>query len=329
MPLTSQQIARADGQNAVWKRKLGGKWPSSVEFQAAGVSTDADLDAEAFLQQVAAYQEQHGLDADGVVGPKTAASIRGAAAWAPPAGADHLVINGKDVPVAGVPAVISFDEPDGLEFEPTSSGASLRESPVSIFCIHCKGAEGSALSTWSFLKSKGYGVHLSCERDGRIWQYADLATTATAHAGMVNGVSVGMEITNQQYPLVPNPHGRPEVSGPYAPRNPAGKNYGVPFERKVLGLLPPQIDSACRVIKVTCETLGIPKVIPGKDGKVYGGLLPQLRSVSNAKWKKLTGKVRFAGVIGHLNVTNGHGDPSPDIFHALLDHGFKLQDVGA
>lgn len=323
MAITQTQIERARGQNVVWQHKLATDWPSQTDLQSAGIT--ASIDTDDFIKQVFVYQESCGLDADGVIGPKTLASFRNQV-WVPPTGSDWLWVDGKRLSIADT-SIVTPDEPGGLDFKETDEGAWLRTGPVSLFVLHVKGAEGSALGTWSYLRSKGYGVHGSLERDGRLWAYCDFVKLATAHAGMVNGVSIGIEMTNQMYPLEPNPYKRPLVSGPFAVRNPASKQYGTSFERKVQGLTVAQLDQLVKIVPAVCDAVGIPKVIPGKDGKLWGGLLPELAPTSKAKWKKLTGRVLFSGVIGHFHVTNGHGDPSPDAFYALLDAGFKLQEI--
>lgn len=324
MPLTAEQLLSAQNQNNCWHTQLSakGKWPTPETFAAAQIF--AVFSKTSFAIQVAAYQEKNRLAVDGVVGPLTAGKLR-AKPWVCPKGQEYFLIDDKRISVPGV-KVIHPSDPDGLEFIPDGRSAWLRTTPIKLFLLHCKGAEGSASNTWAYLKSKHYGVHLSLERDGRVWQYCDLKNVATAHAGKVNNTSIGMEITNAVFPTSPNPFGRPVAREPYTVRNPNDISYGKEIQRRVLELLPAQIEAAVKVITVTCDTLGIPKEIPGHNQKIYTGLLPGFTPLPS-DWKKVRGKTTFEGVIGHLHCTNGHSDPTIDVFHSLLDSGFKLREI--
>lgn len=323
MAFSQAQIEQARGQNRVWRRKLGKDWPSQAMLDKAWL--EPNIDSDEFIRAVADYQSDQGLMVDGVIGPKTAAKLRGADASAQ-APSNILTLGGAGVPVDGL-KVVSYASPGGLEFDVTHRGAWKREETLDKFCIHAKGAEGSAAMTWSFLRAKGLGIQFSIERDGTVYQYCDPAFVATAHAGHINDTSCGVEMTNAVFPVSPNPHSRPLLTELYVGRRPDDTSYNKETTRKVLGMLAPQLDALVLLAGAVCGFLRIPRVIPARQGRVWSGLLPELKP-RVGDWKRTGGRLLpYQGVMGHYHVTNSHVDPTGDCFSALLDAGFTKCEV--
>lgn len=324
MAVNQQLVAAARGQNRIWRERLGKQWPTQGILDASWITSDVDSDS--FIAEVAAYQEDEGLVVDGILGPKTAAHLR-EEEYVAPVGSDYVIVQGARIPIDGV-KVVSFNEPDGLEYAAHHEGAWTRTRPASMFVLHAKGAEGNAQMTWSYLKSKALGVHFTIERDGTIWQFADPGTLATAHIGKLNNQSVGVEMCNQMWPSRPNPYGRPIREEMYIHRDSASSHFGEPRKRVVQGFLPAQLASGVRLVRAVCAALGIPEWVPTRLGEPWAGLMPGLKSCAGTAWKKTHGVMHpYTGVLCHLNATNGHQDPSLDIVEELIKEGFGKFEI--
>jgi hypothetical protein len=147
----------------------------------------------------------------------------------------------------------------------------------------------------------------------------------------VNDYSVGIEMTNT---LIPDLSKRKLLESwdnflarfndkkrPITVRDYRG------IRQKVYGHFAPQLFTAVRIAEVTTQALQIPRRIlwNAKLGLPWGGLLPGLK-VNPADKKKLLGEIDDglrAGVFGHYNVTNGHGDPATDIFEVMVATGYE------
>jgi hypothetical protein len=77
-----------------------------------------------------------------------------------------------------------------------------------------------------------------------------------------------------------------------------------------------QVDAAVRVVDALCGALSIPRRVP---------VTPSGRPVVGVVAGWVASSVRWAGVIGHRNLTSdrGPGDPGDAIFDALLAAGFE------
>lgn len=325
MGLTSEQLEKACRLNRVWSGKID--WPTAPEFIGAGLLPIAGPE---FAAAVAAFQAAHGLYPDGILGPKTAAAIRGTT-WQPPVGTDTFIKDGARITVPGV-KILDFKE-TGLRFGGNSGLVYKRTEPVVMGVLHTTGGEGSGHQVWNTLVARHLSVDGLVDSDGTFYQYNDPAKNATAHGGWTNPISWGFEMTNDLDPQKGKLR-RPIVEGTLR---------GQPHRWD--GLIPVQRDAAVRLITAWCDAFGIPHCIPGRDGKVLDGppaspeLLRDYRAAKRAKnayvakklGDQLVAEIRpllEGTIVGHFMVSfGGKPDPSPDIFDALLAAGFKIKEV--
>ena len=87
--LSDKWRKRARTLNPFYKHRLG--WNTPADWPS-------DVGSDDFANRVAAMQREHGgLTVDGILGPKTLASMKGTS-FVPAAG-EHLIIAGKRIPV--------------------------------------------------------------------------------------------------------------------------------------------------------------------------------------------------------------------------------------
>lgn len=162
---------------------------------------------EELLKKVKKFQQEHGLSADGLVGPTTYRRIwtereASLADYRPKTisnrGQSYIICNNDYVEIDW-PRVVLPIEADGLRL--TSGFRTVREKrKVTNFVCHwdvCLSSE----SCFKVLKNRGISVHFAIDNDGTIYQFLDCNHIAY-HAGSTkwNSNSVGVEIANAYYP---------------------------------------------------------------------------------------------------------------------------------
>ena len=162
---------------------------------------------EELLKKVKKFQQEHGLSADGLVGPTTYRRIwtereASLADYRPKNIANRdqsYIICNNDYVEIDWPRVVLPIEADGLRL--TSGYRTVREKrKVTNFVCHwdvCLSSE----SCFKVLKNRGISVHFAIDNDGTIYQFMDCNHIAW-HAGSSkwNNNSVGVEIANAYYP---------------------------------------------------------------------------------------------------------------------------------
>jgi N-acetyl-anhydromuramyl-L-alanine amidase AmpD len=155
-----------------------------------------------------------------------------------------------------------------------------------MFVVHWDATLSSALCK-KILVRRGLSVHFSIDNDGTIYQMVNCNHSAQ-HAGSVNKLSIGVEITNavapkyQQYYERAGFGKRPLVTGTNICH---GKNY-----TPILGFYPAQIEALEALIKAVCGHYDIPLETPHKNGVPISTVYPLAKA----------GK--FRGVVHHLHL---------------------------
>lgn len=239
------------------------------------------------IQKISEFQVSYNLDSDGLVGPATHRRLVTSRE------ADRessIICGGKEIKIDW-PKVVNMNQPGSLKVSATTYKKKLGRKP-SMFVVHWDACLSSA-SCASVLVQRGLSVHFCIDNDGTIYQLVDCDHIA-AHAGTVNGVSIGVEVSDAFYTKYQ----------PWYEKNGFGKrpvlkntkvNGGVIDEH--LGFYPVQEEALKVLIKTVCTHYGIPMVVPkDSSGNMANGEVPDV----------VSGK--FAGVVCHYHVTKGKID---------------------
>lgn len=206
--------------------------------------------------------------------------------------------------IAGTPRPVGATVDHGLGFP----AARARTASPDLLVLHDTAGEGDGAQVHRTLSARGLSIHFVVDRAGVVWQFLDPATHFAAHAGKGNNSrSVGIEFSNSVFDSAST--GR--FANPALPLTGNEKLHGRPVildtrrgaKRRVLGHLPPQLVAArslVRAILDACPT--IPRRLPrGDNGKVHSRLVAP----------------GWAGVCGHLHLTDAHVDPAGDLLAEL------------
>src|SRR5690606_31836088 len=149
---------------------------------------------------------------------------------------------------------------DRLVFEPPYQGIRKRTQAPQVLVGHWTGGEGGGARVFRALQTRvdKYGnpeplsVQFSIDPDGTTWQFCDLDRVVCFHAGAVNDVSIGVEISNKGFP-------------PALPKQPRATLRVEVHGRRVsvLAYTPQQLDAWQRLADLVCAKYGIPRQVPG------------------------------------------------------------------
>lgn len=178
-------------------------------------------------------------------------------------------------------------------------GTRPRKIPrVESVVLHHTGGEGNAIAVYNTLKRRKLSCHLYIDQGGHIWQYADLLSTVTYHAGFMNGESIGIEIANRGRA----PEQKNWSRGGYtAEVNGHAYNF--------LRFYPAQVAAADSLCKWLCEEFGIPFRFPMDDEGAIRTTTMDRKELDS-----------YRGLLGHLHVSKRKIDPSP---HLMEDLAFQ------
>ena len=233
------------------------------------------------IAKVEQFQRDYSLEVDGIVGPNThriANSLRVSEKD------QYIICGGKQVPIDW-PKVIVMGEQGALSVPPKNYRKSPNRKP-GMFVIHWDACL-SAASCASVLKDRGLSVHFCLDNDGTIYQLVDCDDIAY-HAGNVNSVSIGIEVSNAFYPKF---QGWYEKNG-FGPR-PVLTNTRV-HNSKIdshLDFYDVQKKALAVLVKTVCNWYGIPLQTPDSITEV-----PEVA------------KGIYKGVVSHYHVTAGKID---------------------
>jgi hypothetical protein len=233
------------------------------------------------ISKVEAFQKEYSLEVDGLVGPGThriASSLRFSEKE------QYIVCGGKQVPIAW-PKVIVMGEQGALSVPAKNYKKSPKRKP-GMFVIHWDACLSSA-SCANVLKERGLSVHFCLDNDGTIYQLVDCDDIAY-HAGGVNSVSVGVEVSNAFYPKYQSWY---EKNG-FGPRPVMTdtKVHGGKIDSH-LDFYDVQKKALSVLIKTVCNWYGIPLQTPDS--------ITEVPEVARGSYK---------GVVSHYHVTAGKID---------------------
>lgn len=250
------------------------KWSPSL-FGAS------DFNAE-MITLIETFQKEMGIDVDGLVGPTTHRLIT---TKIQSEKGEFIICDGQKVPISWG-KVITMGEPGSLGVTSKSYRKTPKRKP-SMFVVHWDACLSSA-SCAEVLKQRGLSVHFCIDNDGTIYQLVD-TTDVAYHAGDVNGVSIGVEISNAFYPKYQDYY----VKKGFGPR-PVLKNtkVGGGLIDSHLMFYPEQEMALSALIKSVCGYYGIPLETPKTNGSYATGEHPDV----------VSGK--FKGVVCHFHVTD-------------------------
>ena len=283
--LSEKWLKRARKLNPFYKERLGWSVPSGWP---------ADVGSDDFAECVAVMQRDHGaLAVDGILGPKTLASMKGNP-FVPPAG-EHLIIGGRRVSVPF--PVVTWEEPSGLSFYRKGGWSKRKDTTgkgVDLFVLHWDGCT-SAHQCFHVLLERRLSVQLMLDGDGTVYQALDLAEARAWHGSEVNERSVGIEIQNPVR-LHRNQWQKP----PRTVVKEAGVHGDLPYEH--LDFYDIQKQRVVELAEVLCAHMGIPRQLPlDANGQVSQMLMPK----------------GFQGVCGHYHVSKQKPDPGLTLWPGL------------
>ncbi len=233
------------------------------------------------IAKVEEFQKEYSLEVDGLVGPTT---HRIANSLKLSQKEQYIICGGKQVPIDW-PKVIVMGEQGALSVSSKNYRKSPKRKP-GMFVIHWDACLSSA-SCASVLKERGLSVHFCLDNDGTIYQLVDCDDIAY-HAGTVNAVSIGIEVSNAFYPKFQSWY---EKNG-FGPR-PVLTNTKI-HNSKIdshLDFYDVQKEALSVLVKTVCNWYGIPLQTPDS--------ITEVPAVANGSYK---------GVVSHYHVTAGKID---------------------
>jgi len=265
---------------------------------------DVDCTDEDLIEAIKEFQTDHQLEVDGMCGPFTfrriytyrealeAQALRQLGESTEEEKEEeerYIICNGEKVAIDWE-NVINIEHPDAFVLPPSTYNTRTKLRDVHQFVCHWDAALSSK-SCYDILKRRGLSVQFSIDNDGTIYQFTD-ANHLCWHAPPVNGVSVGVEITNaverqyQGHYIREGFEKRPVVT----PQKINGKHYS-----KILGFYPVQLEALKALIRALQTFYDIPSETPNADGqhmkKVkdrqnYRGIVHhyQVAEISSGKW---------------------------------------------
>lgn len=210
---------------------------------------------------------------------------------------DYIIVNGVQRKIDAKVRHITEKRAAGLTL-----GYRARQAERPTMIVLHWDACTSADSCVNVLSQRRLGTHFVVDNDGSILQVFDPVPTVTYHAGAVNEVAVGIDLSNavdKSYADWYEKHGfgrRPILDS----RNTLGKPLSK-TNSEYLGFYPVQIDAAKKLINLLCDTIGIAKQTPTE--------MKEIPSVANGEYR---------GVVGHLHVTSKKWDVAGFPFKSLF-----------
>ena len=307
--LTDNQLARAVRANFRWQGQLGADWPTDQQLAAAGIAPLQGEGDFGFAEAVAAYQANHALNCDGVVGALTSAALRVVAAPVPK-GQPILIVDGKPSPAPDC-RVVTWQDPNGLGFVNLKVWRPRGPVPIDLLVLHFDGCRSSR-QCYDVLVERGLSAHLMLDRDGTIYQALDLQTACAFHAGDANGRSIGVEICNPE---------RPERNDPKDPR-PVGAlevtNAGAAgAQQPVLGFYPKQVDAVIALARAIANLFHIPLVLPKATS-------PTSSAGVGRGFDPRVAQGEFRGICGHYHLKASKIDPGVSLWPPMREAGFGV-----
>jgi len=262
---------------------------------------DLKPDSGEAAEWIAKQQILHSLRADGILGPKTWASLNHK--MHEPKLSPFVTIGGKSV--AAPAGLVHFDDPRGISFYGQGGWEPREDSTiggVNLLVLHWDGSR-SAHDCFHTLVHRGLSVHLLLDGDGTMYQALDLVSARAWHARGNNERSIGIEIQNpwrvgkylRSFDTDLGDTGREVVEEILPHTDERWQHLDFTSEQK----------SALEIwVPFLCSELDIPFVLPtGDDGRVLSTLCPPT----------------FSGVCGHYHLQTDKVDPGLSLWPVLED----------
>jgi hypothetical protein len=249
---------------------------------------------------IANEQTRKGLRADGIMGPKTWASLNDQVYN--PKISPFVTVGDKELPAPG--PLVHFEDPSGISFYDNVGGWEPRENPtlsgVNLLVLHWDGAR-SAHDCFHTLVHRGLSVQLLLDGDGTMYQALDLVSARAWHVRGNNERSIGIEIQNpwrvgkylRDFDTDLVSTGRPVVEETLPHTDQVWQHLDFTDEQK----------TALEVwVPFLCDALDIPLVFPTDEN---GNVPSTLCSPT------------FSGVCGHYHLQTDKVDPGLSLWPRL------------
>ncbi|NOZ00823.1 MAG: N-acetylmuramoyl-L-alanine amidase, partial [Deltaproteobacteria bacterium] len=195
----------------------------------------------------------------------------------------------------------SLDDGSG---DPTSNLRRVIQTVV----LHHDGAHSSR-GCYATLLNRGFSTHFMIDRDGTVYQAADVADR-TLHAGGVNTDSVGIDLNNPADNLLTHP----DAEAPGRERSAVRVINGVSYQS--WNYTEEQYRSLIAVLRVLVEVLGIETVFPvGEDGRILYLVLDSPPAS------------QFRGIQCHWHSSAEKWDPGPGLDWERIIAGLRRQEA--
>ena len=236
---------------------------------------------------VISFQEENGLEADGLVGPMTYSRIFTKL---------HAEMeNGKNFIVAdGICLQIDWPKVDVDKYKlPTSNYKTINGSRDVRSIVTHWDATLSAEKCYTILKNRGISTHFVIDNDGTIYQMVDPKHRAW-HAGGYNKTSIGIDLSNAYYTKYNSTYEKMGLNPrPILRSKLHGSDLG-----EHLGYYPEQLKAYKALLKTLCDYYDIPLEVPLNK---KGGLL--LKEIDGEEEK-----LDFSGIMCHYHLTSNKID---------------------
>ncbi len=256
----------------------------------------SDFD-EDLVNAIIRFQKEHGLAADGLMGPTTYRRIYNQRmseidehrpSPSKMNSESYIIYNSDYYPIQW-PKVRLFFEADGYKLNRGFKAARQKRDPKFFVC-HWDVCLSSQICH-KVLKQRGISVHFAIDNDGTIYQFMDMNHIAY-HAGSRkwNERSVGVEISNAFYPKYQSWYERKGYG-----KRPMVWNAQVHGKKveKHLGFYPVQIQALQALMKTVHTATGMPLKCPlDRKGN------------TSTKVSKPVADGRFEGFVSHYHLTN-------------------------
>jgi len=161
---------------------------NSIDFGASDFNNE-------LITKIKQFQQQYGLEPDGIVGPATYRRLMTEKEAKTIASQKYIICSGKEVPIEWN-KVITFRDKNGF-VAPEGTYKKANRTNINMLVVHFDVCLSSK-SCFDVLKQRKISVPFLIDNDGSIYQTLDTQHIAW-HAAGVNTNSVGVEISNAFY----------------------------------------------------------------------------------------------------------------------------------
>ncbi|HOU54382.1 MAG TPA: peptidoglycan recognition family protein [Myxococcota bacterium] len=219
------------------------------------------------------------------------------------------LVRPRNRPAGAPPKVLGLQGAGWADLDPSGNALAALRKVVRGVVLHHDGT-GSARICFETLKQRGLSSHFQIDRDGTVYQAADIADM-TWHAAGLNAVTVGFDLNNTAVNLLSNP----EATAPYG---------GLPSKDEVINggtfrswtYSDEQYRALIAVLRVLKNELGIQPVFPlDQDGGILRRVLVD------------PPPDQFSGIQCHWHSDVQKWDPGPGLDWQRILAGLRQEDA--